>query len=46
MDIVDAIVSVPTDTIDEPLSKIMMDVNIIQLSKKEIEKKGFKIPNK
>jgi peptidyl-prolyl cis-trans isomerase B (cyclophilin B) len=45
MDVVDAIVSVPTDSIDEPLNKIMMDVNIIKMTKKEIEGKGFKIPN-
>ena len=44
MDVIDAIVSVPTDSIDEPLSKIMMDVNVIKLSKKEIEEKGYKIP--
>jgi len=44
MDVIDAIVSVPTDSIDEPLSKIMLDVNVIKLSKKEIEEKGFKIP--
>ena len=45
MDVIDAIVSVPTDSIDEPLSKIMLDVNVIKLSKKEIEEKGFKIPD-
>ena len=46
MDVIDAIVSVPTDTIDEPLSKIMMDVNVIKMTKKEIEGKGFRIPEK
>ncbi len=44
MDVIDAIVSVPTDSIDEPLNKIMMDVNIIQMTKKEIEAKGFNVP--
>ncbi len=46
MDVIDAIVSVPTDTIDEPLHKIMMDVNIIKMTKKEIEGKGFKVSEK
>lgn len=43
MEVIDAIVSVPTDSIDEPLSPIMMDVNVIRMSKKEIESKGFKV---
>ncbi len=45
MDVVDTIVSVPTDSIDEPLSKIMIDVNVIKMTKKEIEAKGFRLPN-
>ena len=45
MDVIDAIVSVPTDSIDEPLSKIMLDVNVIKMTKKEIEGKGFSVPN-
>ncbi len=44
MEVIDAIVSVPTDSIDEPLQKIMIDVNIIKLTKKDIEAKGFKVP--
>jgi peptidyl-prolyl cis-trans isomerase B (cyclophilin B) len=44
MDVIDTIVSVSTDSIDEPLSKIMLDVNVIQMTKKEIEEKGFRIP--
>lgn len=44
MDVIDAIVSVPTDSIDEPLHKIMLDVNVIKLTKKEIEAKGFNVP--
>jgi peptidyl-prolyl cis-trans isomerase B (cyclophilin B) len=43
MDVIDAIVSVPTDSIDEPLSKIMLDVNVIKMTKKEIEAKGFRV---
>lgn len=45
MDVIDAIVAVPTDSIDEPLSKIMLDVNIIKMTKKEIEAKGFRVPD-
>ncbi len=44
MEVIDAIVSVPTDSIDEPLHKIMLDVNMIKLTKKEIEAKGFSVP--
>jgi peptidyl-prolyl cis-trans isomerase B (cyclophilin B) len=46
MDVIDAIVSVPTDSIDEPLHKIMMDVNMIMMTTNEIEAKGFKVPEK
>lgn len=45
MDVIDAIVAVPTDSIDEPLSKIMLDVNIIKMTKKEIDAKGFRVPD-
>jgi peptidyl-prolyl cis-trans isomerase B (cyclophilin B) len=45
MDVIDTIVSVPTDSIDEPLHKIMLDVNVIKLTKREIEEKGFKVPD-
>lgn len=41
MDVVDALVSVPKDSLDEPLETIKMDVNVIYLTKKELEKKGF-----
>jgi peptidyl-prolyl cis-trans isomerase B (cyclophilin B) len=44
MEVVDAIVSVPTDSIDEPITKIMMDVNIIKMTKREIQDTGFRIP--
>jgi peptidyl-prolyl cis-trans isomerase B (cyclophilin B) len=44
MDVVDAIVMAPKDSLDEPLSKIKLDVNVIKMSKKDIESKGFKVP--
>jgi cyclophilin family peptidyl-prolyl cis-trans isomerase len=37
MDIVDAIVSVKTDSMDSPLTPIKMDVNLINLSAKELK---------
>ena len=45
MDVIDAIVSVPTDSIDEPLSKIMLNVNIIKMTKKDIETNEFRVPH-
>jgi peptidyl-prolyl cis-trans isomerase B (cyclophilin B) len=44
MDLIDAIVNVPKDSLDEPFTKIMLDLNVIKLSKKDIEAKGFKVP--
>lgn len=44
MDVIDTIVSVPTDSIDEPITKIMIDVNVIKMTKKEIEARGFRVP--
>jgi peptidyl-prolyl cis-trans isomerase B (cyclophilin B) len=44
MEVVDAIVSIPTDSIDEPITKIMLDVNVIAMTKKEIQDYGFRIP--
>ena len=41
MDVVDAIVSVQTDSTDAPLSPIKLDVNVIKLSKEELKKKGW-----
>ncbi len=38
MDIVDAIVNVERDSIDEPLTPISLDVNIISLKKDELQK--------
>jgi peptidyl-prolyl cis-trans isomerase B (cyclophilin B) len=44
MDVIDAMVIVPKDSLDEPLNKIKLDVNVIKMSKKDIEAKGFKVP--
>lgn len=44
MDVVDAIVAVETDESDEPLAIIELDVNIIEMSRAEIEASGFTIP--
>lgn len=38
MDIIDAIVNVERDSIDEPLTPISLDVDIISLEKKELQK--------
>jgi len=46
MDVIDAIVAVSTDSLDEPIHKIMLDVNVIKMSKQEIEEKGFSVPEK
>lgn len=43
MEVIDAIVAVPKDSLDEPLNKIKLDVNVIKMTKKEIEAKGFKV---
>ena len=43
MNIIDAIVSVPVDSTDSPINPIRLDVNIIKLTAKELEKNGFKI---
>jgi peptidyl-prolyl cis-trans isomerase B (cyclophilin B) len=42
MDVVDKIVSVKTDSTDTPLSPIKLDVNVIQLTKKQLMAKGYK----
>jgi len=44
MDIVDKIVSVQTDSTDKPFIDITLDINIIKLTRKEIEDLGFRIP--
>ena len=42
MDVVDAIVSVPKDSADAPLTPVTLDVNIINLTAKELTPYGFK----
>jgi peptidyl-prolyl cis-trans isomerase B (cyclophilin B) len=46
MDIVDKMVKVETDSTNQPLTKITMDVNMIEMSKAQIEALGFTIPDK
>jgi peptidyl-prolyl cis-trans isomerase B (cyclophilin B) len=41
MDVVEAIVSVPTDSNDQPLKPIPLHIDVIQLSKEDLEKYGF-----
>jgi len=41
MDVVDSIVSVKTDSTDTPLSPIKLDVNIIQLTAKQLRNLGY-----
>ncbi|MFN8340838.1 MAG: peptidylprolyl isomerase [Cyclobacteriaceae bacterium] len=41
MDVVDAIVSVPRDSIDEPFDHITLDINMIELTEKELRSKGY-----
>ena len=41
MDVIDAIVSVPTDSTDAPLIPIKLDVNVINLTAEELKKNGF-----
>ncbi len=38
MPVVDAMVNVPTDSLDEPLTPITMDVNILKMSAKHLKK--------
>jgi peptidyl-prolyl cis-trans isomerase B (cyclophilin B) len=45
MDVVDAIVAVETDDSDEPLEIIETDVNIVEMTRAEIESTGFTIPD-
>jgi peptidyl-prolyl cis-trans isomerase B (cyclophilin B) len=42
MDVVDAIVAVKTDSTDTPFSPIALDVNILQLTEKQLKEKGYK----
>lgn len=45
MDVVDQIVAVETDDSDEPLDIIELDVNIIEMTRSQIEATGFAIPD-
>ncbi len=44
MDLVDQIVKVETDSINQPLTPINLDVNVIEMTAAEIEAYDFKIP--
>ena len=41
MEVIDAIVSVATDSTDAPVSPIRLDVNVIELSEKSLKENGF-----
>ena len=41
MEVIDAIVSVKTDSTDAPLSPIRLDVNIVSITADELKKNGF-----
>lgn len=43
MNVIDAIVSVKTDSTDTPLSPIKLDVNIINLTASELKKQGYTV---
>ena len=43
MDVIDAIVSVKTDSTDTPLSPIRLDVNIVNLTASELKKQGYTV---
>ena len=44
MEVVDQIVAVETDESDEPLETISLDINMINMTRAEIEASGFRIP--
>ena len=44
MEVVDQIVAVETDESDEPLETIRLDINMINMTRAEIEASGFRIP--
>lgn len=45
MDVVDAMVKVETDNSNQPVKPISMDVDVIEMTRQEIEALGFTIPN-
>jgi peptidyl-prolyl cis-trans isomerase B (cyclophilin B) len=46
MDVIDAVVSVATDSSDAPIKPIHLDVNVISLSAKDLQSNGFTPPAK
>jgi peptidyl-prolyl cis-trans isomerase B (cyclophilin B) len=44
MDVVEAIVAVPTDSSDQPLKPIPLHIDVIQLSREDLQKYGFTPP--
>ena len=45
MEVVDQIVAVETDESDEPLETINLDINMVNMTRAEIEASGFRIPD-
>ncbi|MDH5368046.1 MAG: peptidylprolyl isomerase [Cyclobacteriaceae bacterium] len=43
LDVLDAIAKVETDSLDTPLQNIRLDVNVIELTEKELQEFGFKL---
>ena len=46
MDVLDAIAKVSTDTLDQPLIDIPMEVNVLELTKEELSSQGYVIKSK
>lgn len=46
MDVLDAIAKVSTDTLDQPLTDIPMEVNVLDLTKEELSSHGYVIKSK
>ena len=43
MDVIDAIVSVKTDSTNAPLTFILLDVNIVSMTAEELKQRGFMV---
>ena len=43
MDVIDAIVAVPTDSTNTPLAPIKLDINVINLTASELKKLGYSV---
>ena len=41
MDVIDAIVSVKTDSTNAPLTSILLDVNVVSMTAEELKQRGF-----